>query len=498
MSDSPTNEIKDRLSIEEVISWYIKIEKSGMNFKARCPFHNEKTPSFYISPDRGNYHCYGCDKSGDIFSFVQEMEGVNFVESLKILSEKAGVDISKYKFKQGETEKIDKTLYTVLEKATMFFENGLRESDLAKDYLKSRNVEGRTAKQFRIGYVKDEWQSLYDFLKKDGFQDKEIIESGLVIKNEKGRIYDRFRGRIIFPIFDDSGKVIAYSARILTDDKESLTAGRQEPKYINSPETSLFIKSRILYGFNFAKQTIRKHDFVILVEGQMDVIATHQIGYTNTVASSGTAFTEEQLKIMKRHTNNLLISFDGDSAGIKSSKKVWELALQNEMDVKVIPLEEGKDPSDIINESPEKWKALVKNSKHIIEYFADNIRTRYQDRRKQQKEIQVEIYPYLRKIKSYTDKSYFVDYLSEHFGIDKDVIWSDVNNQETSVETYSQTKNVNSVERKNNINPREILYAVYLSKELKEKNSFLLKIKELISEDLFIEMTKRKEKILLL
>jgi len=493
MRNPAVEEIKERLPIEEVVSSYIKLEKTGINMRACCPFHNEKTPSFFISPDRGSFYCFGCGKGGDIFTFVQEIEGVDFKGALKILAEKAGVNITEYRVQSTENKEEVDVLYEILEKATIFFETQLQNNTKASDYIKSRGINETFLKRFRVGYSKDEWQSLYDYLKTEGFSDEKIINSGLVIKNETGRIYDRFRGRIIFPIFDDKGRAVAFTARILTNEKESLHAGRQEPKYINSPETSLFNKSKILYGFNFAKQTIRKHDFAILVEGQLDVIMTHQIGYTNTVASSGTAFTEEQLKIIKRHTNNLLISFDGDSAGIKSSKKVWELALQSEMDVKVIPLKEGQDPADIIFNNPDEWKKVVKNSRHIIEHFADNIQNLFQDKRKQQKEVQKEIYPYLRNIKSYTDKSYFVDKISEMFGIDKEAIWNDINIQE-----YQENKEdkKHKEEKKREVNAREILYGIYLSQELKDKGGYFNEIKKHIQGDLFVEMDKRKEKIL--
>lgn len=485
MTNSAVEEIKERLGIEEVVSSYIKLEKSGINLKACCPFHNEKTPSFFVSPDRGSFYCFGCSKGGDIFTFIQEIEGVDFKEALKILADKAGVDVSKYSFEKSE--KLDDTLYVILEKATKFFENKLENINASKEYLLNRGIENKIIKKFRIGYALDEWQSLYDFLKKEKYTDQQIINTGLVIKNEKGRIYDRFRGRVIFPIFDDRGRPVAFSARILTDAKD-------QPKYINSPETELFNKSKILYGFNFAKQTIRKHDFAILTEGQMDVILSHQIGYTNCVASSGTSFTEDQLQIIKRHTNNLLIAFDGDSAGLNSSKKVWNLALKNDMDVKVLSLPSGQDPADIISSDVGKWKELVKDSKHIVEHIAVAIKEKIDDNRKQQKEVQKEIYPYIQNLKSYTDKSFFVEKISDMFGIDRDAIWADVNSEELTVQEKQKKENRSLDEVK--FNEREILYGIYFVAELKDKEEYLKKIKEFITEDLIQEMNKRKEKIL--
>jgi DNA primase len=486
MNNSVVEEIKEKLSIEEVVSSYIKLEKTGVNLRACCPFHNEKTPSFFVSPDRGSFYCFGCSKGGDIFTFVEEIEGVDFKEALKILAEKAGVEL---KFDAVNSQKSTvnserNILYEILEKATIFFEKELKNSFEAHKYLKDRGVNDKSIKKFRIGYVKDEWQLLFDYLKRENYTDEQILKTGLVIKNEKGRIYDRFRGRIVFPIFDDKGRVIAYSARILHDNKN-------QPKYINSPETVLFNKSKTLYGFNFAKQTIRKHDFVILVEGQMDVIMTHQIGYTNTVASSGTSFTEEQLKIIKRHTDNLLIAFDGDVAGLKSSSKVWEMALGQDMDLKILPLKQGTDPAYIILKNQNEWKDLVKKSRHIIEQYAEVIKNQNTDLRKQQKEVQKLIYPYIRSIKSYTDKSYFVNKISEIFSIDRDAIWADCN-----VEQEIEKKEISNTGKINLVNPKEVLYGIYISQPIADKEGLYNFLKTYISDDLFYEMDKRKEKII--
>lgn len=465
-----TEEIKERLPIEEVVSSYIKLDKSGINLKAVCPFHNEKTPSFMVSPERQSFYCFGCGKKGDIFTFVEEFEGVDFKEALNILADKAGVDLSQYRFEKKNPD--ENNLYSVLDKATLFFEKNLETSDLAKKYLKDRGLNEKTISQFRIGYANDEWQELTDYLKCTGVKEDEIVKVGLAIKNEKGRVYDRFRGRVIFPIFDERGRPIAFSARILNDQKGSLPNSRQEPKYINSPETELFNKSKTLYGLNFAKPVIRKHDFVILVEGQMDVLMAHQVGYSNTVASSGTSFTEDQLEIIKRHTKNLLISFDGDSAGVESSRKIWELALKNDLDVKVISLEPGEDPAEVIKNDREKWKCLVKKSKHIIEFFADNILHTLKDKRQQLKKVQLDIYPYLSKISTMTERSYFIDLLSDRFGIDKIDILTDL---EQTFEEDQERIDENPRKKIKN-NQIDLLIGIYFWQ--KKKQNPLIKIEE--------------------
>ncbi|KKP98393.1 MAG: primase protein [Candidatus Nomurabacteria bacterium GW2011_GWA1_36_15] len=273
MINSPVQQIKERLSIEEIVSSYIKLEKAGANFKARCPFHNEKTPSFFVSPDRASYYCFGCGAKGDIFSFIEEFEGLDFKGALKILAERAGIPLVQYsKEKEGEKEK----LYRAMEEATKFFEKNLAENKKILEYLKSRGLEEKTIGDFKIGFSLLDWRTLFEYLKSKGFSDKEIELAGLVKKTEKG-FYDRFRGRIMFPISDSSGRIIAFSGRIFEDDGKSA-------KYLNSPDTPIFSKSAVLYGLDKAKESIRKNNFSILVEGQMDLILSHQAGFRNTVA----------------------------------------------------------------------------------------------------------------------------------------------------------------------------------------------------------------------
>ncbi len=282
--NSPVQQIKERLSIEEVVSSYIKLDRAGANLKARCPFHNEKTPSFFVSPDRGSYYCFGCGAKGDIFTFIEEFEGLDFKGALKILAERAGVPLVQYnKEKEGEKER----LYKAMEEATKFFEKNLVENQEALKYLRERGLENKTIRDFRIGFVKNDWRELYSHLQMIGFTDIEIEKAGLAKKTEKG-MYDRFRGRIMFPISDSSGRIIAFSGRILEDDGKSA-------KYLNSPETPIFNKSSVLFGIDKAKDSIRKNNFSILVEGQMDLILSHQAGFKNTVASSGTAMTDSIL-----------------------------------------------------------------------------------------------------------------------------------------------------------------------------------------------------------
>lgn len=407
-------EIKERLPIEEVVSRYVKLDKSGINMKGLCPFHSEKSPSFFVAPHRGSFMCFGCGKKGDIFTFLQEIEGIEFFDALKLLAEQAGVKLES-KNQEGDQKK---DAYTVLEKACLLFQSCLEKDISAQEYLAQRGLTKQTISQFRIGYIPDEWNILYTELKKS-FEEKDILESGLVIKNENGRVYDRFRGRIMFPIFDSSGKVIAFTGRVLIPEQ------KETPKYVNSPETQLFSKSHVLYGLNFAKQAIRKHNFVILVEGQMDVIMSHQIGYTNTVASSGTAFTQDQLQMISKLTPNLLLAFDSDGAGLATTAKVWEMAINQGLDVKIAYYEDAKDPADTIKENPEKWKDIIKKSIHIIEFVAQSV-AKITDERKRIKAYQERIIPLLRRVQTYSEKNFFISKVAEMLSMGSAIIWSDL------------------------------------------------------------------------
>src|SRR3989338_9816751 len=285
--NSPVDKIKERLSIEDVVSSYIKLEKAGANLKARCPFHNEKTPSFFVSPNRESYYCFGCGASGDIFTFVEEFEGLDFKGENNLLSERGGISLEIYSRETKETKNDKERIYRIMEEATEFFEGNLGENEQAQEYLKSRGLEDKTIKDFRIGYAILDCRKLYEYLRSKNFTDNEIEKAGLAKKTEKG-MYDRFRGRIIFPISDSSGRVIAFSGRIFIDDEKSA-------KYLNSPDTPIFSKSMVLYGLDKGKASIRKNNFSILVEGQMDLVLSHQAGYKNTVATSGTALSDSTI-----------------------------------------------------------------------------------------------------------------------------------------------------------------------------------------------------------
>ena len=411
---SSVEKIKERLGIVDVVGSYIKLERAGGSFKARCPFHNEKTPSFFVSPDRDSYYCFGCGVKGDIFSFIEGFEGLDFKGALKVLAERAGIELvpENPKFKD-EREK----LFAVMEEATCFFEDNLSKARLAFDYLKNRGLADKTIKEWRIGYAPALWNNLENYLKAKGFPENEMEKAGL-IKREDGRSYDRFRNRIIFPIFDGSGRVIAFSGRILQDDGKSA-------KYLNSPETELFSKSRVLYGFDKAKLAIKRMDYSILVEGQMDLIMCHQAGYFNTVASSGTAITTSHLEILRRLSNKIIMAFDADNAGFNASAKAWQIALSLGMEVKIAELPKGFDPAELILKNKEKWIERLKESKHIIDFYLDRIFAEETDKRKIALNVKNKVLPFVATIESSMEKSHFIKKISDMTGVKEEAVLED-------------------------------------------------------------------------
>lgn len=416
MANEQVSLIKDKIPIEELISEYIKLEKAGANLKGLCPFHNEKTPSFHVSPERNAYYCFGCGAKGDIFTFVEEFDGVDFKTALRTLAEKAGVELGQYTSK--DASKREKQL-RIVEGATKFYQKHLVGNKEAQKYLRGRGLEKDTILEWRIGLAPEGWRSVHDFLKTKDVKVGDMEGAGLVKKGEKGSYYDRFRNRVMFPIFDSQGRPIAFSGRTLSNDKD-------EAKYINSPETDLFNKSEVLYGFNFAKGSIRKLDFSIVVEGQMDVIMSHQAGYTNTVATSGTALTDSQLEKLDRISHKLVIALDGDGAGLKASERAWKIALARGMDVKVATLPEGKDPADVIQERALDWKEIIRNSKHIIDFVISVIDKQDVPDRTKLRDVKKQLLPYIANLDSAMEQAHFVQKVSDIFNIPVASVWDDI------------------------------------------------------------------------
>lgn len=408
---STTEKIKERLSIVDVLSLYITLEKAGGSLKARCPFHHEKTPSFFVSPERNTYYCFGCGAKGDIFSFVEEFENLDFPGALKVLAEKAGVEIEEVKRDPALTHK--KRLFECIEEACIFFQHELKAKTEALLYLKKRGLEIEMVRDWRIGFAPEDWHALEHHLVKKGFSVKEITDSGLIKQGEKGNQYSRFRGRVMFPIFDGSGRAIAFSGRILDPKSE-------EAKYINSPETLIFEKSKILFGYNKAKKEMREKGYTILVEGQMDLLMSHQSGFANTVASSGTAFTVEQAEIIHRLSDTILIAYDSDKAGQDAAFRAWRLALASGLSVKAVILPDGLDPADAIVKDSNLWKTAIEEAKNIIEYYAELLDGA--DKKRNDEILKEKILPLIASVESSIDQARFLQLISQKTGLPENAL----------------------------------------------------------------------------
>jgi DNA primase len=496
--NSPVAKIKERLNIEEVVSSYIKLDRAGNNLKARCPFHNEKTPSFFISPDRGTYYCFGCGASGDIFTFVEEFEGLDFKGALKLLAEKAGVPLEAYSKENKEAESEKEKLYRIMEEATLFFEKNLIENKVAFDYLKKRGLEDKTIKDFRIGYAILDWRKLYDYLRSKNFTDNEIELAGLAKRpDDKSKaMYDRFRGRIMFPLCDSSGRVVAFSGRILEDDGRSA-------KYLNSPDTPIFKKSSLLFGLDKAKQSIKKNDFSIVVEGQFDLILSHQAGFRNTVATSGTALVDgdkgennsiNNLGMVSRLSQNIVFIFDSDKAGFNASIRATPIAMAlfSDMNVKASAVPDGKDPADLIREKgPDAWREVIRNAKHIIEFLVDKYISinDNKDKLKIKLEIDEKIIPYIALINNPVKRSHFVSLISDKTGISEDDIRAKIKKVEqgmkSEIEEKKEAIEISNILSKKDYIKRKLLGIIFWQKSLKEQ---MVEISEVLKQ--FAEILK--------
>jgi len=415
--NSDTEEIKSRLNVVDVLGEYIRLDKAGANWKARCPFHNEKTPSFMVSEEKQIWHCFGCQKGGDLIGFVMEMEGLEFKEALKLLADKAGVQLKRYDAK--EEGKKSRTL-EILELATKFYETQLWKGEgkiKIINYLKDRGINNESIKEFRLGYAPKGWRNILTFLTGRGYAIEEISKTGLLVKKDSADFYDRFRDRIMFPIADTMGKVVGFSARVAPGGDES------QAKYVNTPESEVYHKSQALYGIDRAKSEIKSQNFALLVEGNMDVIAAAQAGIKNTVAVSGTALTGDQLNIIKRYTGNVKMFFDMDKAGEEATKKSVKLCFEKDMAVKVVELPEGKDAADLAQKNPELLKTAIEKSSGAMEYFLKKIFSHHEKESEEgKKKIAEEMLDMISHVSSEIGKSHWIKKLAEELDVQEVVL----------------------------------------------------------------------------
>jgi DNA primase len=357
-------EIKNRLEVADVVGSYVQLKQSGRNLKAPCPFHHEKTASFMVSPEKGIWHCFGCSEGGDIFKFVMKIEGLDFRRALELLAKRAGVELKKSKADGGQA-KLRKRLLEAHEWAVKYFQANLLRNKSALDYVvHTRRLGKQTITDFQIGYAPDSWDGLVKALKTKGFSEAELAAAGLAGQRTGGRgVFDQFRGRVMFTICDATGQPIGFTGRVLGDEL---------PKYLNTPQTALYDKSRVVFGLHLAKEAIRKNDRVVLVEGNMDVIASHQAGVKEVVAVSGTALTLEQLKALSYLTKNVLLAFDADRAGLAAAERAIPLAQKLGLNLFIVDLnDQAKDADELIQKDPRLWKDALDNAKELRQYWLD-------------------------------------------------------------------------------------------------------------------------------
>jgi len=454
MFNSPIEEIKNRLDIVEVVGSYLKLTKTGANYRALCPFHSEKKPSFFVSPSRQLWRCFGCGLGGDVFAFIKQIEGVEFGDALRLLANRAGVEL-KQQDPQLKTER--KRLYEICELATCFFERQLEASRVGqevKKYLLDRKINEESIKRWRLGYAPNSWRGLSDFLVAKGYRREETERAGLAIKSPKaGTYYDRFRGRIIFPVFDLNSQAVGFGGRIFEPARkqdqgeampEEMAVAKEIEeqniaKYINSPATLLYDKSRILYGLDKAKVAIRKKEACFLVEGYTDVIMVFQAGYENVVATSGTALTPYHLRILKRYTENLMAAFDMDTAGNSATKRGIDLAQAAGFNIKVVVMPQEMDPADIVSRDPKEWERLVEAAKSILEFYFETTFSKFDSKMIEgKKQIAKILLPVVKMIPNKIEQTYWLEELTKRLKVREEDL--ELEMKKTKVETITETK----------------------------------------------------------
>jgi len=401
------DDLKRQADIVRVVQDYVQLKKKGANWMACCPFHKEKTPSFSVSPTKEIFYCFGCHKGGDVFSFVKEIEGVGYGEAIKIVADRVGmplpkmVDDDRFAVKRQEADEVVQLNNWALDWWEKQLETSA-EARTARDYLDGREITDETKKTFRLGYSPDSWDALSSYLRQKGATQFQIEKSGLLVKRDDGKTYDRFRGRLMFPVFDTQGRPIAFGGRTLKN---------EDAKYINSPETAAYIKGRNLYGLNLTRDQIRRDGFAILVEGFLDLIVPYQFGIRNVAASLGTALTSDQVKLLSRFAHKVVVNYDGDRAGVQAAKKSIEILLAEDIEVKVLVLPENADPDEFIRKfgASEYQQRRAKAQPHIQFVIENALRDRSLHRPAEKAEAVDEVLPYIRAVQSRIQKREYFD-----------------------------------------------------------------------------------------
>lgn len=415
-------DIKARLNIEDVVGEYVQLKRSGRNFKGLSPFANERTPSFMVSPEKQIWHDFSSGKGGNVFGFIMEVEGMDFKEALEHLAQKAGVDLSQYRGRRGGGNSQQKDrLYEALDLAAKFYQVQFSKTKEAYEYiLGKRQFSKQTALEWRIGYAPsgNGGQTLFKFMMSKGFTPDELQKAGLAVKRRYGNggYGDMFRGRITLPLQDPHGRVVGFTARLLKDDPDS-------PKYINTPQTLLYDKSRHVYGLHLAKESIRKSGFVVLVEGNLDVVASHQAGVRQVVATAGTALTEPNLKALSRFTGDVRLSFDADKAGIAATERTIPIASKTGVSLSIISIPSGKDPDELIKQSADTWRAVINKQQYALDWLMDRYKAELDLTTAQgKKQFSDVLLPVIRKLQDSVEQDHYMVEVAKVLGVSRDAL----------------------------------------------------------------------------
>lgn len=423
-------EVKSRLNIEDVIGEYVQLKRAGRNWKGLSPFSDEKSPSFMVSPEKQIWHDFSSGKGGNVFSFIMEVEGLNFKEALELLARKAGVDLEQYRTKgSGQRSKDKERLYEILEVTATFYQKNLFKNTTALKYLREkRQFTKETILEWRLGYSPNNGTALIDFLRVKGFTPEEMKSAGVSAQRFRG-VGDMFRGRVMVPLCDPQGRVIGFTARLLADDPNA-------PKYINTPQTVLYDKSRHVYGLHLAKESIRKTKFVVVSEGNLDVIMSHQAGVRQVVATAGTALTEQHLQALGRFTGDIRLSFDADKAGLNATERAIPIASKVKVSLSIISIPSGKDPDELIKQDPEIWKKIIQSPQYALDWLIDRYQQLLDINSAQGKRTFSDVILHVvHTLEDPVEKDHYIGVVAKLIGVSQDALRSKLKDEQVAEDT---------------------------------------------------------------
>ena len=463
-SEEIINEVRQNNDIVDIISQYVHLKRSGRNFFGLCPFHNEKSPSFSVSPDKQIFHCFGCGVGGNVYTFLSKIEGINFVEAVQLLAERANIQLPTLQNNGDQIlEELKAKVYKVNEFATEFYHKNLYQTQakIAQEYVKKRQLNNETLNSYKIGFS-GKFDELFQELKKQGFQEKEILESGLVNKNERGQFIDRYRNRLMFPIMDVRSRVIAFGGRVLDDSK---------PKYINSPENVVYSKGRHLFGLNVAKKGDTKK--IIIVEGYMDVISLHQRGVTNVVAALGTALTEQQARLLRNSSEQIILSFDSDEAGLQAKLRALEILQNMGCDIRILQIEGAKDPDEyILKYGNARFGKLVEKALSVVEFKVKLLKQNLNLENVKDKIIFLnEVSKLIAKENNKIEREIYIDSIAKSYNISEQSIYAEVNKL-----IYKENKSDKVLEKAKPVITHKKIDEKQISDDIKKRENTVISI----------------------